>query len=368
MKAFLRDPHPLLPAAIILLAGALFLGALIADAGGDPLVLARLGTRFSQGLPDGTEGYDGQFVYYIARDPRPQVVAPYLDEPAYRYQRILLPLAARALSAGDIRLIPWALAAIGLISLAAGVWVVGELLAGWGTSRWYALAYGTFAGFLLALRLDLPESLAYGLAAGGILAAERKKEGLSALLYTLALFAKEVTAVFLAAQVLAYLFQRRWRSAFTLAAAAGLPFLLFQIWLWAQFGRPGIGSGGAMATPFELIPLMGLFRIGSESLLYLAAMLVVFGPSVLLPAFWGVWSALRRWRSGEINVVVLGLLLNAALILFLPYSTFRETGGLLRFACGLVLAVILYAGRYHVRRVLNYSFLWFALNAFLIKS
>lgn len=367
MKAFLRDPHPLLPAAILLLAGALFLGWVIASGGGDPLVLARLGTRFSQGAPGGTEGYDGQFVYYIARDPRPQAVAPHLDVPAYRYQRILLPLAARALSAGDPRIIPWALAVIGLLSQAAGVWVVGELLAGWGTSRWYSLAYGTFAGFVLALRLDLPEPLAYALAAGGLLAAERKKEGLSALLYSLALFAKEVSAVFLAAQVLAYLFQRRYKSAFGLAAAAGLPFLLFQVWLWAQFGQPGLGSGGAMATPFEWVPLMGLLRIGSESVFYLIAMLIVFGPSLLLPTFWGLWSTVKRWSSGEINVVVLGLLLNAALILFLPYSTSRETGGLLRFACGLVLAVILYAGRYQVRRVLNYSFLWFALNAFLIK-
>jgi hypothetical protein len=56
------------------------------------------------------------------------------------------------------------------------------------------------------------------------------------------------------------------------------------------------------------------------------------------------------------------------MIAFLPYSTARETGGLLRFACGLVLAVLLFAARYRQRRALNYSFLWIVLNVFLLKS
>lgn len=364
----IRQPPSLVPSIIIFLAGALLLGWVIVSSGGDPLALARLGTRYSEGIQGGTEGYDGQFVYYIARDPHPERVAKHLDEPAYRYQRILLPLTARILSAGNVQVIPWVLAVVGLLAHAAGVWAVGELLAGWGTSRWYALAYGLFPGFALALRLDLPEPMAYALVAGAVLARDRKREGWSALLFELALFAKEVTGVFLAAQLLADLLNRRWRSMVRLLLVAGLPYLIFQIWLWSVFGRPGLGSGGAMATPFEVIPLMGIIRIGFVSPLYLVAMLVVFGPAILLPSGWGLWSAVKRGISGDLNVVVLGLLLNAALILFLPYSTFRETGGLLRFSCGLALAAILFAGRYQVRRVLNYSFLWFALNAFLFKA
>jgi hypothetical protein len=60
--------------------------------------------------------------------------------------------------------------------------------------------------------------------------------------------------------------------------------------------------------------------------------------------------------------------LNCLAIVFLPYSTFRETGGLLRFSCGLVLATLLFASRYQLRRVLNYSRLWLVLNVFLLKS
>jgi len=88
----------------------------------------------------------------------------------------------------------------------------------------------------------------------------------------------------------------------------------------------------------------------------------------VLPALWGVWVGAKRWLSGETGVVVFALLLNSLVIPFLPFSTFRETGGLLRFACGLVLSVILTASRYRMWKVLNYSQLWLVLNVFLLKS
>ena len=333
----------------------------------NPLSLARLGTRYSENDPNGSEGYDGQFVYYIARQIHPLEAAPFLDAPAYRYQRILLPLMGWLLSLGSIELIPWTLMALGVASQAAGVWLVAEILAGWGVNRWYALVYGLWVGFVLAVRLDLPEPLAFALVAGAILAEERNRPLLSWLLYGLALFAKEVTIAFLLAAVINSLMQRRWRDLGGLLLLSLMPYLLFQLWLWWVFGEPGLASGGAMATPFEWFPFMGLFRIAQYSPAYLVAMLVVFAPTVLLPALWGIWLALRKLGASQINVVVLSLLLNALLILFLPFSTFRETGGLLRFMCGLVLAVILFAARYGMSRVLKYSWFWLTLNAFIFK-
>jgi len=161
------------PAIVVLLAAVLLIGIVITSDSGDALVLARLGTRFLHGDPAGTEGYDGQFVYYIALNLDPQQVAPLLDVPAYRYQRILLPVLARFLSLGQPAVIPWVLALLGILSLVGGTWAVGELMAGWGVSRWYALVYGLYAGFLLAVITDLPEPLAYGLVACGFLALER---------------------------------------------------------------------------------------------------------------------------------------------------------------------------------------------------
>lgn len=364
----------LAPALVVLLAAALIAGAVIWRAGGDPLVLARLGPRYAAGqaaaaaaAPSAEDGYDGQFVYYIACDPNPQRVAAHLDVPAYRYQRILLPLLARALAGGHPQGIAWALAALGVVCLAAGTWVVGDLLAGWGVSCWYALVYGLWAGFLMAVIVDLPEPLAYGLAAGGLLAVERGRARLGWLLLGLAVFAKESVSPFVAALLLTYLAQRRWAALIGLGLTAGLPYALFQGWLWLTFGQLGLGSGGAMATPFEIVPFMGLLRIGQSSLLYLLAMTLVFGPSVILPALWGLWKSARRFFKGETGWVVTGLLLNAAVIPFTPFSTFRETGGMIRYTSGLMLGVLCFAACYRERRALNYSLFWMVLNVLLLK-
>ena len=50
---------------------------------------------FSELNPQGTTGYDGQFAYYIARDGF--AAAPNLDNPSWRFQRIIYPALARAL-------------------------------------------------------------------------------------------------------------------------------------------------------------------------------------------------------------------------------------------------------------------------------
>jgi len=358
----------LTPALVTLLVtGGIVLIVLIL-AGGDLLSLVRLGTRYSQGDPLGTEGYDGQFVYYIARDPRPSEVASLLDVPAYRYQRLLMPLLGRLLSLGNPSILPVVLLLIGVLSQAAGAWAVGELFAGWGISRWYALVYGLWAGCLLAVITDLPEPLAYALTAGGLLALRSGRSVLGWLLLGLALFAKEVTLLFVGAALLEALIARRWKDVLGLSLVAVLPFLVFQAWLWQVFGQPGLGSGGAMSTPFEWIPFMGLLRIGGASLLYLAAMLVVFGPLIVLPTVWGAWKSLIFFFAGNRNMVVLSLFFNSLMIVFLPFSTFRETGGLLRLACGLVLALLLFAARYRQMRILNYSWIWMVLNVFLFKS
>jgi hypothetical protein len=45
------------------------------------------------------------------------------DVPAYRYQRILYPVAARALALGNADLVPWTLIIVNVIALMAGVWL-----------------------------------------------------------------------------------------------------------------------------------------------------------------------------------------------------------------------------------------------------
>ena len=355
------------PTSVVAVFCLLFLGIVILSAGTDPLVLAEIGTRYSQGDINGSEGYDGQFVYYIARDLRPVHVSPLLDVPAYRFQRILLPLLSRLLSFGSIQLVGWMLPAVNLAGHILGVCALSKLLVDHGVNRWYALVYGLWIGFLLALRLDLPEPLAYGLVAAALLAEKRGNLRASWIYYGLALFAKEVVVFFVLAQLLVYLLKRRWDQAAGMTAVSLLPFGLFQLWLWRVFGQFGLGSGGEMATPFELIHFMGIWRIGSYSLLFLGAILVIYLPYIILPTLWGLWQGIKRWRHREVEVVTMTLLLNAFVLLALPFSTYREPNAAFRFISGMLLAALLFAARYRLNKALRYSWLWLVLDVFLLR-
>ncbi len=334
----------------------------------DPVGLAQLGTRFSEGDPEGTEGYDGQFAYYIAVSPDPDDVSQHLDVPAYRYQRILYPITARALAIGNEALVPWTLFLLNLAVHALGTWAVTEWLANRGSPEYYGLAYGLWVGLIASVGLDLNEPLSYALVAGAWLARSTERRWLGAILLTLSLFAKETALLFWAAALLTDILQKRWRESVIWLSIGGGVFLVWQAWLWITFGRPGLGAGGAMATPFEWIPFMGLARIGFVSLGALALYLVVFGPTIVLPAIWGIVSSLRDFLRRVCDSEAWALLINAAAVAFLPFSTFREPLGLVRVASGLVLAIIYYTARRERRRAQNYSLFWIVLLALLIRS
>jgi hypothetical protein len=103
----------------------------------DPKYFALIGTQYDPGLPNGRPGYDGQFAYQIARDPLNGWTKT--DVPAYRYQRIVYPIAARALALGNADLVPWTLIVVNIGALTAGVWLTEEILRHFQVSRWYAL-------------------------------------------------------------------------------------------------------------------------------------------------------------------------------------------------------------------------------------
>jgi hypothetical protein len=159
------------PSLIVILTATLYLGIIMSLHNWDPLAFVLEGTRFTTGAPLDSEGYDGQFVYQIAL--RPTEAMAYLDVPAYRYQRIFYPLLARWLALAQPALIPWTLPLINLAALGIGTGLAGRLLERSGTSPWFALPVGLFAGQLLALRVDLPEPLALALALGGGLIIEQ---------------------------------------------------------------------------------------------------------------------------------------------------------------------------------------------------
>lgn len=356
------------PAVASACACLLFAGSRLATHGWDAAELAEIGSRFSELDPNGTEGYDGQFTYTIAAIADPRAAGKHLDVPAYRYQRILYPLAARALALGSVDAIPWALLGIGVLAAAIATAAVAWWMLDHGEWEGYALGLGLWAGIVASAGLFLHEAAAYALAAVGWLALRRHLDRTGAVLLGLALFAKEATFPF-------------WIAAFFVEgpgrmetarrrlwlAGVGIAFALWQGWLWKTFGEVGIGSGGAMSTPFEVIPLFGFVRIGLASPQALALFAVIFGPMILLPAVWGGILSLRSLKMADVRPEAVALLLNAAIILFVPFSTAREPLGLVRLATGLILAALLFAGFLGMRRALTYSLAWAAMLTLLVR-
>lgn len=354
------------PWRVVLVALLLYTGAVLTAGGGDPLAFATLGARFSDLDPLGNEGYDGQFVYYVARDL--VGAAAHLDVPAYRFQRILYPLLARLLALGNVRAIPWTLIALNIAAHTVGTALVERLLIDLNTSRWYALTYGLWAGLIHAVRLDLHEPLSYALLAAALLAHLRGRRGSAALFFALAVFAKETALVFVLAYLVWALFARAWRSLAATGLAVMLPLAAWQWWLYRTFGAIGLGSGGALATPFEVIPFMGIARIAGADLRAFFVFALFLIPPYVVPSIAGIVASARAFVAGDRSLWMWLLGANAALIPFTPFSTFREPWAMLRFGTGLVLAWLLFAAQRGSTVTLRRTTYWIFALAFLIRS
>jgi hypothetical protein len=216
-------------------------------------------------------GYDGQFYYLLALNPlaaHPALAGAHFDLPAYRAQRILYPLLTWALSLGGRpALVPWMLVAINLAAIAA-IGALGAKLAQrlsvaplWGAT----LAF--YPGLLVSLLGDLAEPLAMACALGGLLCALDRRWGWTALLLSLAVLARETTALLAIALLVAGLLARltslrliereRWRG----AALAGLTPLVvalgWQAVLLAHWGKLGLVAAGSNNLG---LPLLGLLE------------------------------------------------------------------------------------------------------------
>jgi hypothetical protein len=349
-----------------------YVSVTLARFGGDPLAFATL-CPDPQRIAAGRCGYDGQFAYAIAVDPDGS--ASRMDVPAYRYQRILYPVLARVVGLGQAGLIPWALILINLIALLAGTAILEAILVEHGANRWYALAYGLFAGALMPVRLDLTEPLAYALALGGVWSARRGRCLLTGVLLALAALTKETTLLLAAGIVAAHLAQQAAHRAATsvrcapaIAVIAVAPFAIWQFVLRVQFGQFGIGSGGALGTPFEFVPLRGWWSIAWIDLGAFAIISLIVLPMAIAPALLGLWATLRDFARRRLDLPAWLLFFNAAIVLFTPQSTLREPLGMARLIAGLVVSALIYAAARGSRRGLNYSLLWIATLALALNE
>jgi hypothetical protein len=292
-------------------------------------------------------GFDGQTSYYIALDP--EHARAYLDLPAFRYARVLYPAAARLLAAGRPGLVPWTLILVNLLAIGGGVWALAAWLRRRSCSPWFALLYGLYPGLLLAFQRDLTEPLAYGLVPVAVYVFDfggRRRLAWAALLFGLAVLARQTTAVFALCYAGAVLLAGdpalppAARARANLARTAGFlllalgPMVAYSAFLWAWLGSPGTSAPGN----FTPVPFLGLVQADHWQLSRQPPQVI----GVIVPALIVAAVAVAAWRARGLRVELACLLANVLLFVVLlgpnPYRSYTSSG---RVAMGVVVAAVL---------------------------
>jgi len=323
----------------------------------DPKSFIFIGTQWLNNDPRGNIGYDGQFFYYIAKYLF-NTPLHMIDIPSYRFQRILYPLLIRIFSLGQVNLIPWVMIFINIGAIVIGTEVLDRLLRLKGLNPWYSLVYGLFIGQLWSVRRDLSEPLACMFVLLAVYSYARKAPLRSAILFSLALFSKETTILFVAGYIAYFLMHRKFKSGISFAILTLVPFALYQLFLRDLFGKFGI-IGVGMYNP-TILPFYGIYQnvvktthpIQLPELLNMIFLIII--PSILS---WGI-AIVNLLKKRKVKPEILYLLLNTFYLTFLPTFSYVEIMAYARLAMQLVSAFILFSIMTKNQRLLNFSLLW----------
>jgi len=353
------------PYTVALVAAALYtvlLAWLWAHFGGNPHGFIHEGTVWRDHNLSGSRGYDGQFYYYIALHPLHAL--PQLDLPTIRLQRILFPLLITAVSLHQAALMPYVMLGLNALACVAGTLLLAVLLRRWGRSPWFALSYGLAAGIPVALTFDTAEPLTFALVLLGIAyweprwpagraavsaaAGRRWDTLLGAAALAAALLTRELAVYFVAGYGAAAVLRRDGRGLLW-AGLTLVPVTLWGAFLSLLLGKTSLGE----VQPFEQIPFITYWTQGNlvdptwRSAGYAAQYIVpaaVFGllglGFLLRPGV--VWLRRRRWLAPA--PLLIALLGNVHLVTFVPHLGYQHQVAVSRYALGLALAAVLWAG------------------------
>lgn len=321
------------PIAPVVLTAAAFYAAFTLAAlalhGWNPLWFVWIGERFANGDPNGHTGYDGQFIYYLARDG--WAALPHLDNPPYRLQRILFPALCRLLSGGSPAAVAWLMVGINATAIIATTALATAWLVRQGLSRWYGLIYPLFVGTFMSYSRDLTEPLAYGLAFAGALCWLDERRATGIVLLALAALARETTVLYAVGLGIAELTRRRWLRLLALALAV-VPLLAWQLYLRTVIGTLPVASVQGVSR----LPGVGIFALLSLEPGRVSSLLFVGLPTLAL-----IPLALRWvWRAPRDPIGWL-VALHCLFALQFPPGTYLHVLGSSRSSIGLLLALIL---------------------------
>ena len=317
-----------------------------------------IGTKFSQHDPKGFGGYDGQFYYQLARDPFHAY--QFMDDPPYRYQRIIYPLVVRLLSLGQTALIPYMLLLVNCLSSVLSVEIVARLLKKHGMSPWFSLALGFYFGQTSAFIFDTTEPFTYLLVCLGLLLIEEEYLTAATISMGLAVLSRETAILFPIGYTVFYLLRGRWKDMARFVILALLPLPIWYAVLWKIFGSTGL----TYAPPFEHIPFGGLFTFLYNPTLFWSLIGLMFVPTIGGCIFAASEILKRHWNKAYLLLI---WLLHLVLVTFMAQSSYQEFVSAGRISSGIVLATLLYGWQTRNKTLLwisQYYTLTFAFYAF----
>jgi len=143
------------------------------------------------------DGQDGQAFWVLARDPLllhgTTVIAPNLDRPGYRAQRVAYPALAAPWRLGGEYSLLWGLLVTNLIVVFVGGFVAVLLALDLGAPVRAGLAFALSPAVMLSTILDVADALALAALLAALLALRRDRPAWGVGAATLAVLAKEVT-------------------------------------------------------------------------------------------------------------------------------------------------------------------------------
>jgi len=355
------------PSLLVLLFLLVYTTAKLSTANYNPTAFLYLGRTFLEkdpqspitkfvlanyGVPPNEVGYDGQMYYYIALDPLN--AWRNLDTPA-RYDRILFPLAAKIVALDDPFLLPYSMIIVNILSIVVGTEIISKMLKSKGLNPWFSLVYGLYIGQLFVISRDCIEAFSYMFVLLGIYSFEnRRKTTESALLFTLALFAKETAILFIAGYLIVVLFRKSlglW-SKLKFLFITIVPYGLFQLVLFGFFGLVPILTVGE-PTSTKWIPFYGIFAANHAMPEVVNICFLIMIPSVVSLGIF-VSQFLKKNREG----FLFSLFFNVLFMMFLPTPSYWNIQDYSRISIGLVASFLTCSIYSEKRTMLLFSLIW----------
>ena len=199
----------------------------------------------------GSQGYDGQFYFYIAQDPfLNKGFAQSLDQPRFRYRRILVPLAAHLLAAGQPHAIAISFAMVTLFSIFIGSYWLARFASAVGRHPAWGCAFLVVPGVLVSIdRQTVDAAFAACCVGFALYLRENRSRALFGVLVA-AMLTRETGILLIAAAAGTAFLDRRFARSFALAAAA-LPALAWYTFVHAH-------TAPVIASLFDPVPLRAL--------------------------------------------------------------------------------------------------------------